>query len=194
VDQFLIKIKHCLDKHNKKPRKVDIKRYKKVASIIIPIVKTDDEYNIIMTKRTKHLKNHSGEISFPGGSKDPEDPDLITTALRELREEIGIEEKHVKVLGSLQDEFSVSYFTVKPFVAFIENFEPLSLKLDPYEVEKVLIIPIKFFMDTRYQWKELWLRNEEKHINFFFNYNGYIIWGLSGRIIKIFTNAIKGCV
>ncbi len=194
MDDLVSKIEECLKKHDKKPRKVDTHKYKKVASVLIPLVRFDDRYSILMTKRTGHLKNHSGEISFPGGSKDPDDIDLLATALRELKEEIGIDEGYVRVLGSLQNEFSVSYFTVKPFIAYIRDFSYDLLKLDKFEVEKILIIPLNFFLDKRNEWREVWLRNDEKHINFFYNYDGEIIWGLSGRIIKIFVNAIRGCL
>jgi len=194
VDDFLLKIQDCLKKYRKKPRNVDYEKYKKVASVVIPIVRLDKSYGILMTKRTDHLKNHSGEISFPGGSQDPEDKDLVATALRELKEEIGIPEEYVKILGFLQNEFSVTYFTVKPYVAYIEDFNPCILKPDPFEVERVMFIPLNFFFDKKNQWKETWLRNDEKHINFFYNYEGNIIWGLSGRIIKIFTSAIKDCI
>ncbi|MGC8768773.1 NUDIX hydrolase [Calditerrivibrio sp.] len=194
MDDFLLKIQDCLKKYKRKPRNVNYEKYKKVASVIIPIVRLDDSYGILMTKRTNHLKNHSGEISFPGGSQDPEDRNLAETALRELKEEIGILEQHVKILGFLQNEFSVTYFTVKPYVAYIEDFNLCMLKPDPFEVEKVMFIPLNFFFDKKNQWKETWLRNDEKHINFFYNYEGNIIWGLSGRIINIFTSAIRDCV
>lgn len=194
MDDIVSKIEECLKRHDKKPRKVDTNKYKKVASVLIPLVNFNGVYNLLMTKRTGHLKNHSGEISFPGGSKDPDDVDLLATALRELKEEVGIDEVNVRVLGSLQNEFSVSYFTVKPFVGYIRDFSYDTLILDRYEVEKILLIPIGFFLDKRNEWREVWVRNDEKHINFFYNYNGDIIWGLSGRIIKIFVNAIKGCL
>ncbi|MCX8084791.1 MAG: CoA pyrophosphatase, partial [Calditerrivibrio sp.] len=151
------------------------------------------KYHILMTRRTNHLKNHSGEISFPGGSKDKKDVTFFDTAIREMEEEVGIDKSYIEIIGILQDEFSVTYYTVKPIVIYINNFHENMLRLDTNEVEKVLLIPLDFFLDGSHEWRELWLRNNEKHINFFYNFNGEIIWGLSGRIIKTFIQLVKKC-
>ncbi|MEF3254848.1 MAG: CoA pyrophosphatase [Deferribacterales bacterium] len=174
-------------------RKIDTTRYNKEAAVLIPIVNIDNKYHLIFTKRDGNLKNHSGEISFPGGRYDENDGDLIQTVLREVKEEIGIPEKSVEIIGKLPQEYSVTYFRVTPFIGYIDNFTIDMIDIDKNEVNELIIIPLNFFLNSKNSWREVWLRNEEKHINIFYNYNGTIIWGLTGRITYAFIRVYKSC-
>src|SRR5512135_2908396 len=77
------------------------------AAVLIPLFPKQGEYHILLTKRTEHLNHHRGEISFPGGRAEPDDTDLIQTALRETWEEVGIEPDDVEILGVLDDFYSI---------------------------------------------------------------------------------------
>lgn len=174
-------------------KRIDFSKYKKKAAVLVPIVFYNNRYCLLFTRRTEHLKNHSGEISFPGGGYDDTDGDLKKTVLREVKEEVGIDEKDISLLGNLPQEFSVTYFSVTPFVGFIEKFDISKLVIDKREVNNLLIVPLNFFLNRKNRWSEVWLRNEERHVNYFYNYNGNIIWGLTGRITYIFSKIVKRC-
>ncbi|MCA1928007.1 MAG: CoA pyrophosphatase, partial [Calditerrivibrio sp.] len=188
MDSFIESLKKYLHSIPKRCRRVDYKKYNKRAAVLIPIVLFNGDLSILFTKRTAHLKNHSGEISFPGGRHDEIDENLRETVLREAEEELGLYRSDIDILGDMPQEFSVTYFRVHPFVGVIKNFSPYMLHVDKNEVEDLLLIPITFFLKKENRWSEIWLRNEEKHINYFYNYEGKIIWGLTGRITHTFLN------
>lgn len=194
MDSFVESLRNCLISIPKRCRKVDYKKYSKRAAVLIPIVLFCGEPSLLFTKRTAHLKNHSGEISFPGGRHDEVDENLKETVLREVEEELGLDRSNIDILGDMPQEFSVTYFRVYPFVGFIRDFSLDMLYVDRNEVEDLLLIPIDFFLKKKDRWSEVWLRNEEKHINYFYNYEGKIIWGLTGRITYTFLNLVRKCI
>ncbi len=113
------------------------------ASVLVPLVQRG-EVTVLLTRRSDHLTDHPGQISFPGGRAEPEDADAIATALREAEEEIGLHARHVDVLGSLPHYTTGSGFVVTPVVALIEP--PFSVQPDPFEVAEVFEVPLAFLM------------------------------------------------
>ena len=105
------------------------------AAVLVPVVAYDGGEKVILTKRTAHLSNHAGQISFPGGRVDPEDPDVIATALRETEEEIGLDRAHISVLGSLEPYVTGTGFVVVPVVGLVKP--GFSLRLAQHEVARV---------------------------------------------------------
>jgi 8-oxo-dGTP pyrophosphatase MutT (NUDIX family) len=100
---------------------------------------------VLLTRRTEHLKDHAGQISFPGGRSEPSDADTIDTALREAEEEIGLARTHVDVIGTMPIYTTVTGFRVTPVVALIEP--GFSLVLDAFEVAEAFETPLQFLMD-----------------------------------------------
>jgi 8-oxo-dGTP pyrophosphatase MutT (NUDIX family) len=110
------------------------------AAVLIPLVERADELTVLLTQRASQLKNHAGQISFPGGRIEPEDPGPREAALREAREEIGLDERFVSVVGYLPDHILLSGFLVTPVVAFVRpGFE---LLLDATEVQDTFEVPL----------------------------------------------------
>ena len=113
------------------------------ASVLVPLV-LRDELTVLLTQRTVHLTSHPGQISFPGGRAEAFDVDAVDTALREAREEIGLEARHVDVLGVLPTYTTGTGFIVTPVVGLVQpGFEPA---VDPFEVAEVFEVPLGFLM------------------------------------------------
>ena len=115
------------------------------ASVLVPLVQRQDGLHVLLTRRTDHLHDHAGQISFPGGRQEPEDADETATALRETLEEIGLHQRHVEVLGRLPVYTTVTRFVVTPVVALVQP--PFDLRLDAFEVAEAFEVPLGFLMN-----------------------------------------------
>ena len=115
------------------------------AAVLVPLVVRPDDVTVLLTRRTRAVRRHSGQVAFPGGRVDPEDPDMVTTALREAEEEIGLPRDLPTVLGSLAPYDTATGFSVTPVVATVAG--PFSPIPDPNEVESVFEVPLAFLMD-----------------------------------------------
>jgi 8-oxo-dGTP pyrophosphatase MutT (NUDIX family) len=117
------------------------------AAVLVPLIERDDDLTVLLTQRATQLKNHAGQISFPGGRIELSDDGPREAALREAREEIGLDPRLVNVVGYLPDHVIVSGFLVTPVVAFVQpGFE---LLLDSGEVESTFEVPVSFLFDPR---------------------------------------------
>jgi len=114
------------------------------ASVLVPLVERDQGLHVLLTRRTDHLHDHAGQVSFPGGRVDPGDVDLVDTALRETEEEVGLPRDRVQVLGPLNTYSTVSSYVVTPIVALVEP--PFQLALDAFEVAEAFEVPLQFLM------------------------------------------------
>ncbi len=114
------------------------------ASVLVPLV-LRDEMTVLLTQRTDHLNDHPGQISFPGGRAEPEDADAVATALREAREEIGLEAFEVEILGSLPTYTTGTGFIVTPVVGIVSA--TAALRPDPIEVADVFEVPLAWLMN-----------------------------------------------
>ncbi len=114
------------------------------ASVLIPIIQRDQP-TVLLTERTHHLSTHSGQIAFPGGKADDEDEDAAATALREAHEEVGLESRHVEVLGKLPVYVTGTAFIVTPIVALVHP--GFTLTPNTHEVADVFEVPLAFLMD-----------------------------------------------
>jgi 8-oxo-dGTP pyrophosphatase MutT (NUDIX family) len=121
-----------------------VERHPAPASVLIPLV-VREEPTVLLTRRTDHLTDHPGQISFPGGRAEPEDADAVATALREAHEEIGLVPGEVEVLGTLPIYTTVTAFIVTPVVGLLQP--GFSLMPDPFEVAEVFEVPLAFIMN-----------------------------------------------
>ena len=117
----------------------------KPAAVLVPIVMHADEPTVLLTERASNLRDHSGQIAFPGGKIDADDPSPLDTALREADEEIGLDRRLVRPLGYLDSYLSSSGYIVFPAVGVVTpRFE---LTLNRHEVADVFEVPLSFLMD-----------------------------------------------
>ena len=115
------------------------------AAVLIPLVERDDGLSLMLTRRADHLRNHAGQISFPGGRVEPEDEGPVATALRETEEEIGLARGHIEVIGQLPVYATVTAFQVTPVVGIVEP--GFTLQLDESEVAEAFEVPLAFLMN-----------------------------------------------
>jgi len=158
------------------------------AAVLIAV---DDAGGVILIKRASHLRHHPGQIAFPGGRQDATDPDLATTALREAREEIGLDAGQVRILGTLPTHETVTGFLVTPFVARLDGaFTP---RPEPGEVAEVFRTPLAHVIDPacyvieRRIWRGQW-----RHF-YAVPWGPYYIWGASARILRGLAERMARC-
>jgi 8-oxo-dGTP pyrophosphatase MutT (NUDIX family) len=157
-------------------------RFKR-AAVLIPLFKKNGEYYILFTRRTDKVEHHKGQISFPGGRQDKKDKDLLTTALREAREEMGIEKKDVRILGELDDICTATTdFCVSPFVALIPY--PYPFKVNSREIEEVIEVPLSVLLDESRFRQELHKRDGKPFLVYFYRHKDHTIWGATATILK----------
>lgn len=157
------------------------------AAVLITLVQRQQGLQILFTQRTAHLSQHPGQISFPGGRAEPEDRDLIATALRETQEEIGLNPAQADILGTLPDYFTVSGYCVTPVVATIAGTD--ELRSDQNEVAEIFEVPLAFLMDgSHHQRRSLIMKTadhpETKRIFYAMPYQNYFIWGATAGMLR----------
>jgi 8-oxo-dGTP pyrophosphatase MutT (NUDIX family) len=114
------------------------------ASVLLPLVDREDGPTMLLTQRTAHLRDHAGQISFPGGRAEPGDADAVDTALRETEEEVGLARRHVEVIGRLPVYRTVTHYDVTPIIGLVHP--PFELTLDTNEVAEAFEVPLAFLM------------------------------------------------
>jgi 8-oxo-dGTP pyrophosphatase MutT (NUDIX family) len=154
------------------------------AGVLVPIFEKNGEPHFVLTKRTEDVEHHKGQISFPGGTVDGTDHDIIATALRETEEEIGLTASHANVVGILSDISIPTGFIVTPVVAYLSVLP--SLRLNKSEVECVIEVPFSFFRGAGNKRIEKMLRAGKMRDVYFFRYCEFEIWGATAFIIDSF--------
>ncbi len=157
------------------------------SAVLIPVFLKKREYYILFTKRTEKVRDHKGQISFPGGAYEEQDGSLTNTALRECTEEIGLAADLVEVLGELDDMYTLgTNYVITPFVAVIPW--PYQLKIDPTEVEKIIEVPISALLDKSCLSQGTDMLNDEPITTYYYRYQGEVIWGATARILNQFLD------
>ncbi|MFC7138572.1 NUDIX hydrolase [Halosimplex aquaticum] len=151
------------------------------AAVIAPIVARDGEDHVLFTKRADHLTDHPGQMSFPGGGREPVDDDLLATALREADEEIGLGPEEVDVVGRLDDIRTITDYVVRPFVARVADRE---YRPADEEVAEVAVLPVDGLTDLDNYESE---RRDHPHYGeirlHFFHVDGYTVWGATANML-----------
>ncbi len=137
------------------------------------------------------MSTHQNEVSFPGGSFEPSDLILETTALRETREEIGITSQNIEILGALPALTTITGFSVFPYVAIM--VWPAKMNINKCEVESVFTIPLKWLMDEGNYYEEDY-HNEKfgiRRVIHYKDYNGEHLWGFTAKVVHELIGLIK---
>ena len=170
------------------PRRADRPDFRQ-AAVLLPLYQSGVGPHLILTKRTEEVPTHKGQIAFPGGGFEEGDGDLLATALRETQEEIGLEPGAVEIIGTLDDTVTVtSRHVVRPFVGFVPH--PYPYRLDPFEIERLIHLPILPLLSGAPFREEIWERDGQPVVVYFYEYDGDTIWGLTARILKQFMETV----
>lgn len=154
----------------------------RLAAVLVPLFVREDEVHVVLTKRTENVRTHQGQVSFPGGSWEPGDDTLQTTALREASEEVGLRTEDVDVLGVLDDlPTNVSGFLVRPFVARVPH--PYNFVHDVGEVDHVFSPPLEIFADASRRREEYRERDGIRYPVYYYDVGGNIVWGATARML-----------
>lgn len=153
------------------------------AAVLIPVVDRKEGAAVILTRRTEKLRNHSGQVAFPGGSIDPADASPEDAALRETDEEIGLDRSFIEVIGRLPDYASGSGFRVAPVLGVVQPGFLLTLNAD--EVDDAFEVPLAFLMNGANHGCESreWLGHMRHY--YVMPYGNHYIWGLTAGIIRM---------
>ena len=152
------------------------------AAVLVPLVNRKDEITVLLTKRTDHLNNHAGQISFPGGRKDQDDRCPEHTALRETEEEIGLTGQLFEVVGHLNDYVVGTGFLVSPIIGFIEP--PFLLNPHKNEVAEVFEAPLYFITHPdNFEHHTRKINGIERSF-VAIQWNDRLIWGATAGILR----------
>ncbi len=162
------------------------------AAVLIPLFSENGEHKILFTKRSTQVKNHKGQISFPGGVVEEKDQSLLETALREAQEEIGLLKEDVEILGQTDDTTTVvSNFIVHPFVGVIPY--PYDFVISSEEVDRIIEVPLKVFLGHNTQYRQNSAEFEGViYPGSAFRYKGDVIWGATARILENLMRILEG--
>ena len=153
---------------------------KSAAAVLVALKMHKGELHVILTKRAQHLRHHPGQIAFPGGKIEPSDGSPEAASLREAQEEIGLPPDNVEIFGRMAEHLTVTHFTVTPILAFVHSdFEP---RLDPGEVEEMLLVPLEHLLDTsRYMVEGRMFRGSIRKY-YTVPFGPHYIWGATARM------------
>lgn len=156
---------------------------KRVAAVLVPLLDVDGDLHVLYTRRAATLPHHRGQVAFPGGTREPDDPDLARTALRETWEEIGLRPDDVRLLGTLDDiETMGSRFVITPFVGVAPH--PYAWRPAPDEVDTIFTVPLATLAAPNAERSELWDFDGHAVPVRLFPVGGQTIWGATHRITR----------
>lgn len=169
------------------PRALEIDRSFPEAAVLLPITRSD-EPELVLTLRASGLSTHGGEVAFPGGRRDPEDIDLMHTALREAEEEVGLPPGLVEMVGPLSPLVSRHGIKVTPYVGIVPDY--VEYKANDAEIAAVFQVPLTFFCEDR---REVTHRIDYLGHSWYvpcYRYQDFKIWGLTAIMVVELVNLL----
>jgi 8-oxo-dGTP pyrophosphatase MutT (NUDIX family) len=177
--------------HDLSPELYEPRRQLTAAAVLVPIVDRTHGPQVLLTRRTDHLHDHAGQISFPGGRIDPGDETPEAAALRETEEEIGLPPAKVNLVGRLDTYIVRTGFEVHPVVGLVRP--PFELALDSFEVAEVFEVPLAFFLRPGAKERHSRVFKGRERFFYAYPYGDYYIWGATagmlGNLVEVLDPA-----
>jgi 8-oxo-dGTP pyrophosphatase MutT (NUDIX family) len=151
------------------------------AAVMVPLVERPEGLTVLLTQRASHLKHHPGQISFPGGRIEPTDAGPWEAAVRETREEIGLESGFASLAGYLHDHMVLTGYLITPAVAFVRP--GFTLELDVTEVEDVFEVPLEFVLDPAHHVPRMRAFGGHEFLTHDIPYGDRHIWGATAGML-----------
>jgi 8-oxo-dGTP pyrophosphatase MutT (NUDIX family) len=153
------------------------------AAVLVPVIDRGDEATVLLTLRSSKLRQHAGQIAFPGGRIDPEDASPEAAALREAEEEVGLDASFVETVGRLPYYYTGTGYRVRPVLSIVKPGFLLTINQD--EVDDAFEVPLSFLMNAEnHQRDSRYWQNQRRHF-FRMPYQNYNIWGVTAGIIHM---------
>lgn len=159
------------------------------AAVLVGLVARPEGLAVLLTQRTEHLRDHAGQISFPGGRVEPGDPSVAAAALREAEEEIGLDPAKVEVLGRLAPYHTITGFRIDPVVGWVSP--PVALRLDSFEVAEAFEVPLQFVLDPLNHQRQSYRRGMLTRGYYVLPYRGRFIWGATAGILVNLSKVLQ---
>ena len=159
------------------------------AAVLCPLIERDGALNVILTRRSPRLKSHPGQVAFPGGKVDGHDSNAQAAALREAREEIGLDPANVDVLGAFAPHETVTGFRVQPFVGHVRA--PFTPVPEMAEVAEVFEVPLAFAIDPKNL--QIHGRQWQGVVRQYYTipFGPYYIWGATARMLTMLAAVLN---
>jgi len=152
------------------------------SAVLVPLFVREGQPHVLFTKRPETLRQHPGQISFPGGGREPDDATPLHTALRETREELGIAPERVEVLGRLDELPTITEYLIVPYVGVIPSDGVYERSRD--EVEEVIEVPLAHLLDMSHQRTERRRVFQQDRDVYFYDFGRHVIWGATAQIVR----------
>ncbi len=158
------------------------------ASVLVLLIMIDKILHFLFTKRTRFVRKHKGEVSFPGGMREGNDYTIVETALREAEEELGLKPNSFVVLGTLDVHYTLSGIAITPVEAYLHQFPKLTI--NKAEVAEVFYVPVSEFLhETVYESITTHFGEDKMY---YFCYYSRVIWGATAAIARRVARIING--
>ncbi len=164
------------------------------AAVLVPLVEREDGLQVLLTRRTDHLRDHAGQISFPGGRAEADDGGPSATALREAEEEVGLAQERIEVIGQMPTYTTVTSYVVTPVVALVHPPVDLAaLAIDSFEVAEAFEVPLSFLMNPAHHRRHLFAFEGGQRQFLSMPWQGraadgspreYFIWGATAAMLR----------
>ena len=162
----------------------------KRGGVLLLLYPIDSYLHLVLTRRTRQVANHKGQISLPGGAREPEDHSLLETALRETKEELGIRTNQLQVLGPLTSLYiPPSDYCIQPYVAYADARPAFSP--EPTEVEELLEMPLSHLLDPATREEEIWKLRGHPVVVPFYRLGEQKIWGATAMVLSEFEVMLR---
>ena len=159
------------------------------AAVLVGLVDRAGGPALLLTQRTEHLRDHAGQICFPGGRIEPGDESAAAAALREAEEEIGLDPARVGIIGKLPPYRTVTGFRIDPVVGWISP--PFELRPDPFEVAEAFEVPLHFVLDPENHRRQSYRRGPVTRGYYVLPYQGRFIWGATAGILVTLARVLR---